>query len=66
MKIGDLVRWINTPFIGVVMRERYPGTTGVHLVLVHWADGGVSTMYGDELEAVLPYPPTPEVLDEGR
>ena len=52
MKIGDLVRWINTPFIGVVMRERHPETTGVHLVLVHWADGGVSTMYGDELEVI--------------
>ena len=56
MKVGDLVRWINTPFIGVVAKTP---SDAWDLWLIHWADGGVSTMYDDELEAVLPYPPTP-------
>ena len=46
MKVGDLIKWAD--FIGII--TKLDDGTGIRLMRVHWADGGLSLMYESELK----------------
>jgi len=50
MKVGDLIKWAG--FIGIITEHVEHQSGHGWLMRVHWADGGLSLMYENELEVL--------------